>query len=421
MLLAVFVLAFVARVSWIETLGPDLTWDDEREFAAIARSIAHGDGYVGDSFRANPVMPFYLATSFRLFGERYDVPRLGQALVGAATCVLLAEVGALVAPAVATVAGVLLAVYPAHVYLAGVFYVDCIQTFLCTWLLLVVLRGAERGRPLGRGLAAGVLLGLAVLTRPIVMAYLPCLCAFWLFATRRPWRARAGICAACILGMTFVMAPWTIRNARAYHRLVPVSSGFFTKLWQGNNELADGGPDDRDLLVGTPDWQARLARVPEPGRAALEAKYAPVPAAIDRRARAIGDVGLARDDVLGPIALRLLADEPGRMLVLAGRKLVTLFSAFSDTESQNEDTTPFNRGVAASAFYPVLVLALAGAWVGRAHARGLLPVHLFIGAIVGAYALLNACTRFRLPLDPYLILLAAIALTHAGGRWRPAA
>jgi 4-amino-4-deoxy-L-arabinose transferase-like glycosyltransferase len=417
----VFVLAFAVRALWIGTLGHTLVWDDERDFAAIAAALVRGDGYVGDSYRANPVMPVYLAAVFRVFGERYEVARLGQALLGAGTCVLLFRIGSLVAPEVGVLAGLLLAFYPAHVYLAGVFYVDCVQTFLCTWLLYVVLRGAESRRPFVLGLGAGLLLGLAMLARPIVGAYLPCLCGVWLLADRRPWRARIVVCAACVLGVAFALSPWLVRNERAYGRLLPVSSGFATKLWQGNNELARGGPDDRDMMVGTPDWYARLEREPEPARRALAAKYAPVADAIDRRARELGDVGLARDDVLGPIALGLFVDDPGRVLRLAARKLTTLFSAFSATETENENTTTAFRMVAALTFYPLLALAIAGAWLGRAQARRLLAMYVLVGSLAGAYALLTACTRFRLPLDPYLIVLAAIALADVRRRWRHAA
>lgn len=414
----VFALAFAVRALWVGRLGPGLIWDDEREFAAIATALARGDGYVGDSYRANPVIAAYLAAMLRTFGEGYEVARLGQVLLGAGTCVLLLHIGWLIAPAVGVLAGVLLALYPAHVYLAGVFYVDCVQTFLCTWLVYVVMRGAGSDRPFVLGLGAGLLLGLATLTRPTVLAYLPCLCAVWLFADRRPWRVRVGLCVACVLGVALLLTPWVVRNERVYGRLLPVSSGFATKLWQGNNELAEGGSGDRDMMVGTPDWYARLARQPEPARRALEAKYAPVVDAIDRRARELGDIWLARDEVLRPIALGFFADDPVRVLGLAGRKLATLFSAFSATESTNEHTTPLFRAVAALTFYPLLALAIAGLWLGRTHGRRLLAIHALVGSLAGSYVLLTACTRFRLPLDPYLIVLAAIALTDIYGRTR---
>jgi len=409
-------LALVARVLWIATLDSRLVWIDEREFAAIGASLASGHGYTGDSFRANPVIPFYLSVVFRLFGERYYVARLGQAFLGAATCVLLYRIGSLLAPAVGVVAGVLLALYPPHVYLAGVFYVDCVLTFLLMLLVHLVLQGARSPRPSALGLGAGALLGVAILTRPIVVVYLPCLVGLWLLDGSRPGRARLALAAACVLGTCLTILPWTVRNHFAYGRFVPVSSGLFTKLWQGNNELAVGGPDDRDLLIDSDDWRARLERQPEPTRRALEAKYSGVRDQIGLRADQIGDLGLARDEVLRPIALGCITASPGRTLLLAGRKLATLFSPFSSTETENGHTGAGYRMVAALSLYPVLVLALAGAWIGRPHVRLLAPLYLLVGSVIGAYALLTACTRFRLPLDPYLILLAAVAIVGSVAR-----
>src|ERR1043166_139513 len=90
----IFVLAFSARALWVARLGPAVSWSDEREFIDIARHLALGDGYVSTSQRANPILPFYVSLVFRVFGESYLAARIGQAVFGALTCVLLAWIGA---------------------------------------------------------------------------------------------------------------------------------------------------------------------------------------------------------------------------------------------------------------------------------------------------------------------------------------
>ena len=45
--------------------------------------------------------------------------------------------------------------------------------------------------------------------------------------------------------------------------------------------------------------------------------------------------------------------------------------------------------------------------------RALAIIYLFVASITAAYGLLNACTRFRLPLDPYLIVFAALTMRSA--------
>jgi 4-amino-4-deoxy-L-arabinose transferase-like glycosyltransferase len=89
-LLLLFALALATRLAWIATLAPVLIWPDEKEFVLIARHLAAGDGYVSTSYRANPVLPTYLAAVFRVTHESYAAARAGQAVFGALTCVLIA-------------------------------------------------------------------------------------------------------------------------------------------------------------------------------------------------------------------------------------------------------------------------------------------------------------------------------------------
>ena len=118
--LAVFLTALVARLAWISTLENSIHWFDEREFAAIARHLAAGEGYVSSSFQANPTVAAYLGLVFRLFGENYVVARIGQCLMGAAACVFVRRIAAmLVGPGAGLFSGFLLALYPPHILKAA--------------------------------------------------------------------------------------------------------------------------------------------------------------------------------------------------------------------------------------------------------------------------------------------------------------
>jgi 4-amino-4-deoxy-L-arabinose transferase-like glycosyltransferase len=160
----IFTVALFLRLAWIATLQDELAWIDEQEFATVAQHIAHGDGYVSTSFRANPILPYYLGAVFRLFGEHYAVARIGQAILGAVTCVIISRIGLLMfSPAVGILGGLLLAVYPPHIYLTGVFYVDCWLTFFCALAVyLAALTLEARGAPAGISVAS---LGLTARAR----------------------------------------------------------------------------------------------------------------------------------------------------------------------------------------------------------------------------------------------------------------
>ena len=92
-----FALALAVRLAWIATLADRLAWPDEAEYAAIGRRLAAGEGFVASSYRNAPVLPTYLGLAFRLFGDGYGAPRVGQAILGALTCVLVYRTGSLLA------------------------------------------------------------------------------------------------------------------------------------------------------------------------------------------------------------------------------------------------------------------------------------------------------------------------------------
>jgi hypothetical protein len=106
-----------------------------------------------------------------------------------------------------------------------------------------------------------------------------------------------------------------------------------------------------------------------------------------------------------------LQAHPKRFVALSARRLVTLYSAFTPTMTENEATNQWSRLAAAVSFYPVLVLGLVGiavAWRRNPASSIILAV---IAGVTLVYLPATACTRFRLPIDALWILLASVTAT----------
>jgi 4-amino-4-deoxy-L-arabinose transferase-like glycosyltransferase len=395
-----------------------LVWEDEKEFVDVARRLAGGEGYVSSSFRANPCLPVYLSAVFRMFGDHYVAARIGQAIMGALTCVLIYRLGwRLAGRPVGLLSGLFLAFYPPHIYLAGLFYVDCLLTFLLALSVAAAVRTPETTGGGWFALLTGVGLGVTALTRPIYLATIPCVCLAWIYDRRASIRGRVALCLVLIAGTSAVILPWTLRNYRVYGRFILISSGFYTKLWQGNNILADGGPDDRDLRWDSPDWRSRLIKLDGESRPAIEAKYATLDRDFRERWAELKDKYLASDEVLKPVAFEEIRSNKLRVIGLVLRKMATLFSPFSTTETNSDPVVARLRWVAFLSFYPVLIFALLGATC-NARKQELAILYLLIGSVSLAYASLTACTRFRLPLDPFLLIFSSLGLLTFW-RWIP--
>lgn len=437
----VFAIAVVLRLAWAVHLPNHLSALDEIDFHDTARHIADGDGFVSRSFRANPTLPFYLAVLFKTVGENYVVGRIGQCVIGAGSCLMIWRTAAQLAGRKAgVIAGILVALYPAHAVVSSLFYVDCLLNFFLSLSIYLAVRVVGDRRPIskvaGIALLTGIALGLTALTRPIFMLGIPCVMAGWLYASLSTWRRQLRLCVLLALGSAMTILPWTVRNYRHYHRTILISTGFGTKLWQGNNELADGSAFDRELywnawdqagFINSHNWSDRLALLEPDEQNAINAKYAAVETTVKSRLAALNAAGyvddreLATDEVLKPIAVSWMMHHPFLATGLFFKKFIPLYSACSDTISDSEKISGVKRVIAGITFYPMLLLAVMGAaltWRDRAKFASL---YLLIAAVTGAYCVLNTCTRFRWPLDPYLIIFASIALLFLWQRYHASA
>jgi 4-amino-4-deoxy-L-arabinose transferase-like glycosyltransferase len=372
---------------------------DEREYLALARSVARGEGFhyppdepspgTGQQFGRAPGYPAFLAAII-IPAPVNHAPRrikLAQALIGAAGIWLIAAIaGRAAGPRAAVAAAAIAAVYPPLVWMPS--YVLSETLFSALALAAALALSHLPPRPAPRApraslIAGAILTGIAILTRPAMLFFLP-FAALWL------WRKRSLTDAVLFVVLAAVcVAPWTIRNHRVYGRWIAVASEGGVTFWTGNHPLAVG---DGDLAANPAIKQAELAfRAAHPGVTAeeLEPLY-------------------YRD------ALAWIRSEPGAWLRLMARK--AFYTVVPAGPSYAVHSTKY---VAASvaAYLLVLPAAIAGAWRWRRAApHGVAPVPLWLmaGATVTAGLVFFPQERFRIPvIDPALIVTAAL-LAGAG-------
>ena len=145
---------------------------------AIAAGAGQGE------LSSSQLYTYFLASIFRVFGEGYYLPRLFQALLGAAICIFLYSIGRAVFPsAIALGAGLAAAFYGPLIYFGGALSPAILAVFLSLLFLLSLLYSPGRGP--WNWVVSGFLLGLATLAAVHVLVFLPFL-IFWLFRLNRP-------------------------------------------------------------------------------------------------------------------------------------------------------------------------------------------------------------------------------------------
>jgi 4-amino-4-deoxy-L-arabinose transferase-like glycosyltransferase len=188
-------------------------------------------------FRA-PGYPVFLAVA--TLGRPDSVPRakVATAVVGSFAAPLLAILSVRIfrRRAVALATGAAAALHPAFLWHSADIQSEPLFTTLLLAAGLLLLVAADRPSTT-LALLAGALLALAALTRASALALAPFLAAP-LFDRRYPFRARAHLAGAAVLGFALTLAPWTARNALVFGDLVPVNDAAGNAFYQGNSDWA---------------------------------------------------------------------------------------------------------------------------------------------------------------------------------------
>jgi hypothetical protein len=219
----------------------------------------------------------------------------------------------------------------------------------------------------------------------------PLVAAAWSARPRWSWRALAPP-ALLLAAAALTIAPWTIRNAVVMHRLIPVAD------------------QDGMGLAGT--YNARSAadrRIPYRWLFYTEV---PANAALGRLAPRLSEPELG--DRLRSKAIDYVGEHPFAPLAVAyhnTRRLLELEGAFAWQTSGSAIGIQLGlTDVAAASFWLLAVLAALGAFTSGARAA---PRWLWLSALLFYLSIVfvNAETpRFRAPIDPFLLMLAALAL-----------
>jgi 4-amino-4-deoxy-L-arabinose transferase-like glycosyltransferase len=246
--------------------GFSVDWDEAEYRAAYAgrpgyeyllsRTGSHATAY------RPPLLPLLMAGSYKLFGRQF-------APVRTLNCLLMALTISLAAGLVMRRCGMIPGLIAAALFItdsrvqvyAGYILTEslaCALTMLLVWSL-VRLNGSNR---ISGAVVAGLLAGVTVLTRSLILLWLPFLVLLVYFAGREPkaglWCRRGLMTAGLfIVSLLVVPLPWMIRNCVVLEKFSPLGT-------QSGIGLPGGYSDRAWLSQGV--WfdasEAGLFRVP---------------------------------------------------------------------------------------------------------------------------------------------------------------
>jgi 4-amino-4-deoxy-L-arabinose transferase-like glycosyltransferase len=417
--IALVALALVLRLAFVAVTPGYVPQHDDHGYDRLACALVVGEGYTrigpptpregcGRSpqpgnptgFRP-PGYPVFLAGVYAvaepLGVQRWTVARIVQAVVGTIAVALLGVVAwQLWGRRVASIALALGAVFPPAIVLGGSLLNETLLGALTLGAIAAVLADRRAGGSRRWLALAGVLCGLAVITRSNAPALLLPLAIAVALTGERRLRARIGRAAALAGIALLVVAPWTLRNAMALDAFVPIST-------QNGAALA-GTYNDRSRE--DPRWPGAWR---PPARLRV---FAP------QLERVYGDEA-AEQRVLVDGSLDYMADHPGYVLELGVRNVWRLSGlegrAWWHFSGRTLSLPGWTADLSGAAFLPFLVLAVAGAFTREARRAPrwlwLMPLLMLLSVVFVVGEM-----RFRAPIDPFVLLLAALAIARLAPR-----
>jgi 4-amino-4-deoxy-L-arabinose transferase-like glycosyltransferase len=401
----ILAVALVVRVAAIVATPHFAPIFDAHDYDRHALSIAHGHGYPDSLFRPGaptafrpPLYPVLLAGVYAL-GRSWTAGRLLGALLGVAAVALVFLIATrLWGRRVGLVSAALAAVFPPLVLYSASLLSEPLFILLVLAALFATLE-YRRTHRMRWAVGAGVLCGLGALTRGNgALLVIGAGGGAWI---ARPRFSRAGLAAPAVVVLAAVVtiAPWVIRNTIVFHRFVGVTD-------QAGVALA-----------GTYNSEARH-KGDLPGRSQAPHQLRTFQDLFkDRR---LDEVALTSR--LTSRALRYMVDHPGRVVETSAWNTLRVFEIVRDDNLRNTWEGGVLQAVGVGALispvipasvYVALLLALVGAATqfGVLRAKRAPPfVWWFPLLMVAPAIVIWGLSRYRAPVDPFLVMLAALGV-----------
>ncbi|MGI8623807.1 MAG: glycosyltransferase family 39 protein [Solirubrobacteraceae bacterium] len=409
-LLVILAVALLLRLGLIaSTPGFQPTYDGA-DYQRVATALVSTGGYppttyatpgTPSAFRP-PAWPYALAGAYALAGPHAAAGRVLGALLGTLSVLLLALAASeLFGRRIGLLAAGATAVFPPLWFADTALLSESLFTACALGLAWALLRARRAERPRRWIAGAGVLCGLAVLTRSQGFVLLvPLVMAAWELTPGGRGRS-AGSAALAVTVALAVLLPWTVRNFDAFGTLVPVStqSGYTLAGTYNSTAAAKGS------YYGAARLPARLPQLrgvlTEPGQDEAQ---------LDRR--------------LGTVARSFAAQHPRYDLDVARRNSLRLLTLGGLDQrwltrlSNREMGIPRRLDQLLSLAVALeFALALAGAVVlvrrlpGTPGWRGpawwwAIPVLLW-----GSTVIVSGAPRYRVVVDPFVLVLVGVAIS----------
>ncbi len=236
----------------------------------------------------------------------------------------------------------------------------------------------------------GALWAVGVLVNPSLLSLFPFLAGWALWQSRRSSSDWVKFSAATVLIFAIGLVPWTVRNYRVFGKFIVLRSNFGLELWLGNN------PNVPDT------WSPWL----HPNDNLEEAeKY-----------KRMGEIAFMAEKQQE--AFTFMRTHPAETLQFMFRRFVDNWLAITDSPVDAWSVTPlYAKAFIVMNFLLSLFTLLGALFAYRSRPVEAFPYVMVLLIFPLIFYLTHSSLRYRFPMDPIMMVLAAYGVAHPISQW----
>jgi Dolichyl-phosphate-mannose-protein mannosyltransferase len=373
------------------------------ELGRVARAIAAGEGFSsplrlvdsGPTAWFTPIFPYLVAGIFKIWGIFSDKSRLVIEMLNCAfaslTVIPIYEVARRTFRKNVAVGAAWTWVFlPTSLIFPFYWIWDTALAALFLALIFWATMAMREAKTILPWAGYGALWAMGVLINPSLLSLFPFLAGWAIWQSRRASSDWVKFSAATVLIFAICLVPWTVRNYRVFGKFIVLRSNFGLELWLGNN------PDVSDT------WTPWLHPNDSPEEAQ---KY-----------KQMGEIAFMGEKQQE--AFTFMRTHPAETLRSMFRRFVGNWLAFTDNPADAWSVTPLY----VKAFIVMNFLLALFTLLGALFAYHSNPVEGFPYVIVLlvfplVFYLTHSSLRYRFPMDPIMMILAANGVAHPISQW----
>lgn len=384
-IIIIFLLAVIIRLIFVIS-SEDIPAADAANYDRLGLVLSEGRGYVNENGTPHshcpPFYPFFLSLIYRIFGHSYLAVRIIQSIIGALICIFIYLTAKKVCSARAGLWSAFISVvYPPFIKSSEILLTELFYTFLLVLIIFYLLE-IQEGAGLKKCAILGLLLGVSLLTRPVMLLFPFFIIPVFIYSNREDFSRILKKYSVVLLFFGMIVLPWVARNYIIYHKVVLVSTHGGVTFY--SSYCPPGG------IFG------KLATEDDPVIAEASKITSPILAS----------------DFLTKKTISFILNNPRKVLALEFEKVLYLWAPF-DWEIVGGRWFNF-------IYVTMLPFFAIGCLFAFKRLKIFYPILLPIIYIQLMSLIFYGSPRFRLPTEPYLFILAVIGamivVRHISGK-----